>query len=524
MQTQKPGTEHKEIQPEPSLAPRGRNRRLAGIGASLIVIVIIASSVIVFALVGLHGGKNNQGNPPSAGSWKVVNEGYLFLSIASSASNSSVLYACATTSGVVSSQSGPGTVTILRSIDSGASWQDVGGQGQVVQGANCQLAVNPTNSNEVYVFSGANTSQSPGVLKHSIDGGTSWQTIQPALFLGAHAQSLFLQQLQMVGGNLFAIDWNVGPLPTTAGAALAYYSPRLVRSTNGGHTWMWIDSQFASQYLGVQSYAIDPTNANTIYELLGLPGGPVQIVPPGGIMPNLGMDRELVKTTDGGSSWTIVLSRVPYGSQVQLAQNQPNIIYVGGIYQPIPLSAQPPHPTTPPLPSTQSTLPQSIGNLHLQVSSDGGAHWSTIANPPQQPGILNWFVDANGFIYVSPMMIFNPSGGTSATGVAGTPVVGTVVPMPPLPAVTPQNHGTPISFGEIAAPGGNLHLLTTPTPAPVNIARYSPTSKSWSQLTQVPASGILVAVTATGTGSTSSTALWFMGTSNGQYALYRYIV
>src|SRR5205085_8046909 len=160
--------------------------------------LVIASSIVVFSLASKS---RTPGKPqvPPAGQWKAVQQGYLFLSINAAASNPAELYACATTSAAASNQGTPGVVTILRSSDSGDTWQNIGAN--LLQGSACQLAVNPANSEDVYVFSDGNASQAPAMLHHSTDGGKTWQAVQPSLTAPSipATQRLYLQQLEFAG-------------------------------------------------------------------------------------------------------------------------------------------------------------------------------------------------------------------------------------------------------------------------------------------------------------------------------------
>ena len=171
MQTNEIDTAGSQGAPPPA-SPRKRRTWLAGVGAFLVVLLVIGASIVVFAVVGQRHGSTQT---PPTGQWQQVQQGYLFLSLEAAPSNPSVLYACATKSAVVSNQDGPGTVTILRSADFGGHWQDIGGH--LLTGDACELAINPTNSNEIYTISISNTSQLSATLKHSTDGGQTWEEL-----------------------------------------------------------------------------------------------------------------------------------------------------------------------------------------------------------------------------------------------------------------------------------------------------------------------------------------------------------
>lgn len=530
MQTQRPDSDTiKTLSSPPATAPRGRRRWLTGLGALLVVALLIASSVVVFSLVGNSHGNQGHG---TTGQWKAVQQGYLFLSIKAAPSNPAVLYACATTSAAVSNQGAPGTVTVLRSADGGDTWQNIGAN--LLQNSACDLAINPANSDDIYVFSGGNSSQSPAVLHHSTDGGDTWQAIEPRVYISPTrtTQRIFLQQLTFAGNSLLAINWIYTPVPIgiVSPPNLPFTLPRLVRSTDGGQNWTIIDSQLSTQNIAAQSFAVDPSQPDTIYELAGHPYLPVERPPSGGV-PAYGVYQQLYKTTSGGNSWTLVLDKALYGSQVQIAANNPSIIYVGGILGPLPEGAQPQlgaagAPTGSSTGAT--TLPQIIGGFHLQVSRDGGATWQAVTPPPDQAAILNWFVSADGHVFSSP----TTSSGAGVSGTAiivGTAVAGTAVVVPPCCKTggTPQRGSVypPVPGTAVGNTSGSSSGLAdvSPPPGKSPILNYDPASNSWSNVIDPPGIGEMLAVT---TGPHGETVLWFMavGTSGTQYTLYRDIV
>jgi hypothetical protein len=535
MQTRQPDTEHIDSQQPATPASRSaRTRWLASIGAGLVVLAVIVGSVVVFALAGQnHSGQHNNPAGPTGGQWKAVEHGYYFYSISAVDTNSSLLYACATTS-LISSSNATGQTTILRSANAGDTWQNIGAN--LLQGTTCQLAVNPSNGNDIYVFSGSGSSQSPGMLKHSTDGGKTWASIQPAITSATTGTTslLTLQDLQFSGNTLYALGWSYSTKPIVEPSSVTALPPHLVKSSDGGHTWTIIDSQIVTQGLMARGFAVNPTDANTLYEMLGYPILPVQRVPPSGTPTPYGIYQQLYKTTDGGASWTPVLSNIPYASQVQIASGNPNIVYVGGVSGPIPVVAQGAS-------SPQQTIPNRVAGFHLQVSTDGGLTWKTVAIPPDQQAIQNWFVSADGHVYTSPT-VSSVQPGASGTGIEPTVIVGTVVPVqstpfsssvptsqPPIestPGPKPtQSHSQGVSQGQQGQTTINTApSVTVPTPYPAVMQRYDLTSNQWSTVTTPPASGQFLAVTPLG--ANGGAVLWYMaitGSQSSQLTLYRYV-
>ncbi len=516
MKMQETSSTSQQVNPAVPVQPK-RNRWLAGVGATVVVIVLVGLSILVFAQLKQHQTTQTSPTPPT-GQWKQVLNGYTLTSLTAARSDPAVVYACAmreSASGVT--QSNTNSTTILRSADFGDHWKDIGGS--VITGGSCQLAVNSTNSNDVYVVSYGNPMPNPVQLKHSQDGGKTWQTILPVM----HVPSLqapiqwSIQQMQVEGNHLFGIQI-IMPRALPAGPPAKYVPfvvPRLATSVDGGHTWTIIDNQFTSQRLGVHSYVVDPNNPSTIYELLGYPLLPINLrsVPTYDPLPIYGLNQELFKTVDGGGNWQSVLTNIPYASQVQLASDNPQVIYVGGSIGPLPL--------LPNLP--RQAYPVAIGTFHLQMSTDGGSSWQNITVPQDMKNIQSWFVSTTGQVYASPTISFSTQ---------PTVIPGTVHPTTPVPAqtVNPQSsvQGNPVGV-DVSRPS----LMYQPSPIVVHpqdaslapsqfIRRYDPSTNSWSNVTKPPVNGFMLRLTPVQ--SASGAVLWFVGVGNNGQTLYRYVV
>lgn len=510
----------------PSPARSKGNRRLAVLGAIIVVALIVGVSAVVFAqLAQRHGGQT----APPPGQWESVLKGYTLTSLVAARSNPAVLYTCATTANQNASQSAPATTTtnignytILRSTDFGTHWQDVGSKAGL--GDSCQLTINPADSNEVYIVTAYSATVSPkdmpDTLKHTTDGGQTWETIVPTVRMPGLQSDLVwhVQQLSSAGKNLFGLQWifsTVKRSGTAVESRVALLFPRLITSSDGGHTWVVLDKQFQSIGSGVRAYAVDPSNPDTIYELIGRPILPVERVDQGdatpvpGITPPSGANGDLYKTTDGGTTWHLLLKGLYFGSTIQLASNKPEVIYAGGTISPLPLVANAGEPRGPMYPSRET------GSFRLQVSSDGGAHWHDIPAPPQMPYVQGWIAGPGGEAYA---YVGSSPGGGQVTAVSGTVVPsGTVVLPPSTPEATPT--ATTGSSSEIRVP------ITTPPPgfARNKIQRYDPATNGWTELPVPPIYGALLTVTSSS--ASGGAILWFPGTAvNGERLLYRYVM
>ena len=199
-------------------------------------------------------------------------------SVAVEPGNSSVLLAAVGTVGVVTS----GTGYVARSADGGATWTKVlnASSGH----AATSVFFDPSNGSIAYA-----ALQNGGVYR-SADGGQTWT------------------QLTGSGSNLFPTT-NVGRIelaiasstPTTLYASVATASPLgnllgVYKTTDSGSNWTQVTA--APNYCGTadlcwyaNAIAVDPVNANVVFA--------------GGSFDASGF-LNLVQTTNGGSSWSLV--------------------------------------------------------------------------------------------------------------------------------------------------------------------------------------------------------------------------
>lgn len=431
------------------------------IGGLIVVALIISASVLVFTQLERYSGKSTQ--QAASGKWVEVLNGYNVTSLIAAPSNSSVLYACASHGGY----------TLLRSTDGGTHWQEVGKNVGIL--GSCQLAINPVNSNDLYIVTRSETPPNKSifseVLKHSADGGQTWTTIVPKLSLPGLSSPVEwnVQRLTMQGKRLFGLQLiPLGTLQRQPGGTLPvqFALSRLLSSADGGQIWTVLDEQFQAANLEVRSYAVDPSNANTLYELVGrllsgtVPGGS-QLAPTSTpFAAPSGANGDLYKSTDAGAHWQLVLKDLPFGSEVQFAPGQSARLYAGGTVRPLPAAANRSGSSF--QGSSLSSL-DDVGSFHLHVSSDGGITWQEIPSLPAGTFIQTWYVGRGG-------EVFGLSDGSARKN---------------------------------------------------TIRSYDPASKTWSEINPPQPSGSLLAVTTTKTAG--GIALWFQSSVGGQVVLYRYL-
>ena len=362
---------------------------LAGLGAIVVVALVIGASAIVFAQLGQHH-KSQSPNPSiPPGKWVQVLNGYSLASLAAGDSNPSVLYACAVHSQTSTPQAVTGndtSYTILRSTDFGGQWQDIGSNAAL--GSSCQLAVNPGNSNELYAIGLPNAAQATSVLKHSTDGGQTWNHEQ------AIPGSVFTQFAQSTDKNSTTADptrpgtaytvWDTLIEPTdnpddnphtSSYTGPAYFS----KTTDGGQTWsqarVIIDTKTRTQTIG-NIIVVDPRNGDlyNFTDLIVSPNTPRQ-----GTRSNAQL--AFVKSTDGGDHWTQPQIIAPFNSLGVRDPNTREPLRVGDGLEEVAVGSNGKiYVVWESSTNYQKQLKQSTGawddEILITTSVDGGATWT----------------------------------------------------------------------------------------------------------------------------------------------------
>ena len=526
MQIQDQPMHNKQAQPSTAQKPaprRGFTRAGAAIGVLLLIGLTIG--LLLWRKADQQPSMANTDHGTAQGAWTLVLQGYNVQSLVAAPGHPATLYACASKP----APQAPGVVTslphftLLRSSDGGTHWQQLNTQMQLVK--QCQLAVSPTNSDDLYLISQNISTAASANLFYSNDGGQSWATITPALVINGQVSKIpwNVYQLSIVGSTLFGtqpIQSVLNPPPGQKWPSRIYALMRLVKSSDGGQTWTPVDSYFTQNVLGVTSYAVDPHNAQIIYEVVSTPYwliGPVQRPTEGKII----RGTLLYKSVDGGATWQQLLSDLPFGSKVQLASNKPSIVYAGGSGGPVPLAAGPVTSTG----GTAQTPPIVSGNFNLQVSQNGGTSWQRIGKPAHFISVQDWFVGPDGTLYASSG--YAQSATPVVTQGTATLVGTTIVPQGTASGTNTSTQNTTGNTRSITNSGTGAQIPTdgSPTPAPTPgtaamIERYDLATGRWSALPQAPAYGTLIAVTPTAQGHD---VLWVQVMNDKYAALYRYV-
>ncbi len=138
---------------------------------------------------------------------------------------------------------GTSTGQMFTSNDSGRTWSRLarlGGDEYVLD----HIAIDPQDSNHIYVSAWSSSGQQIGEIFRTLDGGATWTTL-PAM----HGKSI--RALAMFKGNSHIL---------VAGALDGVF-----RSKDGGDTWERLSPANSAEIKNIESIAVDPQDPNTVY-------------------------------------------------------------------------------------------------------------------------------------------------------------------------------------------------------------------------------------------------------------------
>jgi photosystem II stability/assembly factor-like uncharacterized protein len=195
-----------------------------------------------------------------------------------------------------------------RSRDGGATWIEFAGGAQSCVGLPQSVAIDPQNSNTIYVGNTTCTAVAKGLVK-TTDGGNTWRslatppnTINPPTFGGQPDTRTIIDAL--------AVD----PQDSRT-VYLSTFGTGLFKSTDGGETWNPASSGLPQTSSGSYTFtpiiAVDPQTSGTVY---ASPWG-----------------AGVFKSTDGGTSWNAFNAGLTSLSVNSLAidRQNPNTVYAG---------------------------------------------------------------------------------------------------------------------------------------------------------------------------------------------------
>jgi len=248
---------------------------------------------------------------------------------------------------------------LLKSVDSGATWRRIWPPDATAFSLS-SVAVDPGDSSNLYVTGASNGS---ALLFRSTDAGATWDTIHPPPEVAYLGPPIFSRADSSKIYFLYVGLPNQRPV---AGIATA---------TNLGQTWTTARIPNAE---GIASLAVDPSRESVMYAAV--------------VLGNSSAGNQMLKTTDGGKSWSALTNGLPpratYGSLVT-DPTAPSTVY--GSY----------------------TLTGCGGCGGIVKTTDAGAHWTIIRSSLTEGEVSTFALDpmVRGTIYAGVLESAHPGGG-----------------------------------------------------------------------------------------------------------------
>lgn len=232
-------------------------------------------------------------------------------------------------------------------------WEPIGPLN--LQGRSLSVAVNPQNSNTIYLGTA-----SGGLWRsHTAGLGSDWQQVSlgyPALGIASIVIDPSDSNIIYAGtGEVYRPGGSVGGLVirTTRGS----YGIGILKTTDGGSTWTKSLDRAYNQQTGVQMLRMNPKNSNTIWAAT---------------------TEGLLKSTDAGGSWNLSHPNITIFEDVIVHSGDTNLIM-----------------------ATYGNL--GFPPITFERSTDGGANWSTLGGVPAQTGkaLLAMYESNPDIVYAS---------------------------------------------------------------------------------------------------------------------------
>ena len=245
--------------------------------------------------------------------------------------------------------------SLARINDNFTSWEEMGPHN--IGGRTISIAINPLNPNNIYAGSAS------GGLWRSTTGGLgikAWSYVPtgfPALSIGAIVINPLDTTVMYIGtGEVYGYQSSTGGLSvrTTRGS----YGIGILKSTDGGDTWIKSLDWTYNQRRGVQVIKMNPINPNILYA---------------------GTSEGLYKTTDAGNTWNQI-HNIVMTTDILINNQNPDIIVEAcgnlgspgkGIYRSTDAGST--------WSSISSGIPNFAGKILLaEYASDPNIYWASI--------------------------------------------------------------------------------------------------------------------------------------------------
>ncbi|MDF4222274.1 hypothetical protein PXC01_11795 [Maribacter sp. M208] len=202
---------------------------------------------------------------------------------------------------------------IYKSIDGGKTWSNIGLENAGQIGA---VEIDPTNSNVVWVAAIGNAfkaNEERGIYK-TVDGGTTWTKMLHI------SNTTGFADLELLPGNpnvVYAAAWKAQRTPWTIISGGENKEGGIYKSVNGGKDWIKLEEGLPQGLIGKIDLAVSPVDSSILYAVIEAPGDE------GGVYKSIDQGKSFVQT----SSNTGLVNRPFYYTNIELDPTNPDIVY-----------------------------------------------------------------------------------------------------------------------------------------------------------------------------------------------------
>ncbi|MCK0159977.1 WD40/YVTN/BNR-like repeat-containing protein [Allomuricauda sp. F6463D] len=266
---------------------------------------------------------------------------------------------------------------MYKSIDAGKTWEHIGLENAGQIGA---VEIDPTNNNIVWVAAIGNAfkpNSQRGIFK-TVDGGKTWEKV---LYVSDETGFADLELLPGNPNTVYAAAWKTRRTPWTIDSGGKNSEGGIYKSINGGKDWEKLENGLPKGLIGKIDLAVSQADSRILYAVIEAPD----------------KDRGLYKSEDQGKSFTHVsddirlVNRPFYYTNIELDPTNPDIVFSNA--NPLIKSTDGgetwTHMSVPHVDNHDIWLNPNNPDLLIQcndgganVSHNGGKTWSTQYNQP----------------------------------------------------------------------------------------------------------------------------------------------
>lgn len=202
---------------------------------------------------------------------------------------------------------------MYKSIDGGKTWSHIGLENAGQIGA---VEIDPTNSNVVWVAAIGNAfkaNEERGIYK-TVDGGTTWTKMLHI------SNTTGFADLELLPGNpnvVYAAAWKAQRTPWTIISGGENKEGGIYKSVNGGKDWIKLEEGLPQGLIGKIDLAVSPVDSSILYAVIEAPGDE------GGVYKSIDQGKSFVQTSSNKG----LVNRPFYYTNIELDPTNPDIVY-----------------------------------------------------------------------------------------------------------------------------------------------------------------------------------------------------